>query len=61
MVSRTGAHFICVIATRGNKWIFVDDMKPFDVVIKSLDDIYSQNPKGWFFAVCVNTTAYISL
>ena len=44
MVRHTCTHFICIISTHGNKWIFINDVKPFNVVIESLDDIYSQNP-----------------
>ena len=54
-------YFICTIATHSNKWIFSDDMKPYDVVVKSLDDIYSQNSTGWVFSVYVNRTDFTSL
>ena len=36
-------------------------MKPFDAVVKSLDDIYSQNSTGWAFSVYVNGTDFTSL
>ena len=41
MVRHTVDHFTCAIATLDKKWIFLDNMKPFNEVISSLDEIYS--------------------
>lgn len=51
MMRHTGAHFTGMISIHDNKINFIDYANE---VIESLDDIFSQNPAGWFFGVYVN-------
>ena len=60
MVRHTDAHFTWTIATLDNKWIFLDDMKPPNEVISSLDEIYCVYTPRWFFAVYVKATDFIA-
>lgn len=50
LVQNKGAHFACALF-RDNLWIYIDDLYPEKIIYRNINELFSNQKEGWFFAV----------